>query len=215
MQDSLNRSLFPDGVVLETLEDLTLAEELSIPEQALVAKAVPKRVNEFRAGRHCARQALRRLGIEGFDLLAGPNREPLWPSGVVGSISHSDHYAVAAVAAVGNIQSLGIDIEQAKPLAQGMLKIVATHDEIQMINGLSADKPWDALLFSAKEAFYKAWFPLTGSKLDFHDVLVTFLPSESQFQVRILTDDGLLSRNVSGRFLFSHDLIWTSTTVTT
>lgn len=215
MQDSLTRSLFPDGVVLETLEDLTLAEELSIPEQALVAKAVPKRVNEFRAGRHCARQALRRLGIDRFDLLAGPNREPLWPSGVVGSISHSDHYAAAAVAAVGNIQSLGIDLEQAKPLARGTLKIVATPDEIQMISDFPANKPWDTLLFSAKEAFYKAWFPLTRSKLDFHDVLVTLCPDQNQFQVRILTEDGLESRNMTGRFLFSKDTIWASTTVTT
>lgn len=212
MSNSLTQRLFPSGVILETLEDLSRAEPLTARELLLVSKAVPKRVNEFRAGRHCARHALRKLGIENFELLKGPNREPIWPKGVVGSISHSEKYAAAAVASSKMFKSLGIDIEGAKPLADGLCHTIATPDEIRMLTTLPGEWPWDTLLFSAKESFYKAWFPLTRKVLEFHDVRVDIEPMAERFGIQILKKE-YPPLNIIGRFVFTEDMIWTSATV--
>lgn len=213
MSNSLTQRLFPDDVILETLDDPSRAEPLTARELPLVSKAVPKRVDEFRAGRHCARQALRKLGIEEFDLLKGPNREPIWPTGVVGSISHSEKYAAAAVAPSQAYRSIGIDIERAKPLADGLLKTIGTPDEIRMLSTLPSDQHWDTLLFSAKEAFYKAWFPITRKVLEFHDVRVDLEPLEERFVAQLINYQYYEKYGpikINGRFVFTEDMIWTS-----
>ncbi|MFN7874035.1 MAG: 4'-phosphopantetheinyl transferase [Pirellula sp.] len=210
MSNSLTQRLFPSGVILEILEDPSRAEPLTARELQLVSKAVPKRVDEFRAGRHCARHALRKLGIEEFDLLKGPNREPIWPAGVVGSISHSDKYAAAAVASSQVYRSIGIDIERAKPLAMGLIKTIGSPDEIRMVDSLAGDRPWDTLLFSAKEAFYKAWFPVTRTVLEFHDVRVDIKPAEERFVVQLMNHEQYRTMEITGRFLVTEDMIWTS-----
>lgn len=213
MSNSLTQRLFPNSVILETLDDPSRAEPLTARELQLVSKAVPKRVDEFRAGRHCARHALRKLGIEEFDLLKGPNREPIWPAGVVGSISHCEKYAAAVVASSQAYRSIGIDIERAKPLANGLLKTIGTPDEIRMLSTLPSDQFWDTLLFSAKEAFYKAWFPVTRTVLEFHDVHVELAPQEERFVAQLINHqhrEQFGPIKINGRFLFTEDMIWTS-----
>ena len=92
------RTLFPAGVVAVTATSKMLHGILYPEEAASIKRAVPKRWREFTAGRLCAREALRRLGIERHPILVGEHREPLWPSGVVGTLSHCDDCYGAAVA---------------------------------------------------------------------------------------------------------------------
>jgi 4'-phosphopantetheinyl transferase EntD len=50
---------------------------------------------------------------------------------------------------------------------------------------------WDRLLFSAKEAVYKAWFPLVGEWLDHQEAEIRFHPQERTF-IAQLSRDGLI-----------------------
>ena len=87
----------------------------------LVARAVDRRRAEFTTVRTCARIALGRLGLPPAPLLTGSKREPLWPAGVVGSITHCDGYRAAAVARASEVAAIGIDAEPHDPLPDGIL----------------------------------------------------------------------------------------------
>jgi 4'-phosphopantetheinyl transferase EntD len=68
-------------------------------------------------------------------------------------------------------------------------------------------------LFSAKEAVYKAWFPLTRSWLGFDEATVSFL-SDRRFTVRLLSpgpeEDGRRLTAFPGRWLVRHGLVLTA-----
>jgi 4'-phosphopantetheinyl transferase EntD len=96
-------------------------EALLPEEEVLVARAVGQRRAEFTTVRTCARIALGRLGLPPAPLLSGPKREPLWPAGVVGSITHCDGYRAAAVARASEVAAIGIDAEPHDPLPAGIL----------------------------------------------------------------------------------------------
>ena len=159
-------AILPAGV-LSAEAVLPIAEDWA-EAQSLVSTALPRRQNEFIAGRLLARTLLERLGHPGFLVSIGSQREPLWPSDVGGSIAHSwNIYGAGRVAvAVTPQQSVGIDLEPDQPLPA---------DVLEFIRGKGDDwgRGYPARLgFSAKEAFYKAIFPLTGRFLDFHEVAV-------------------------------------------
>ncbi|MFJ4770748.1 4'-phosphopantetheinyl transferase [Streptomyces uncialis] len=158
--------------------------ELFPEEELLVAGAVEQRRREFTTGRRCARQALARLGVPRAPLRAGPRGEPLWPDGVIGSISHCAGYRVAAVARRADVLALGVDAEPVGPLPEGVLDAVTVAGERTALERCRRAAPgvcWDRVLFSAKESVYKAWFPLTGRPLDFLDAFVRLDPVRGVF----------------------------------
>lgn len=150
-------------------EDVLLAGELDA-----VRNATPKRRQEFTAGRFCARGALQKFGVPPLPIPQGLYREPLWPTGFVGSITHSFGYAAAVVARKTTLQSVGIDVEPREDLPTGVLDLIATTRDRRHMESLPRRMCWDRLLFSVKESVFKAWFPLTHCWLDFDDVHVTF-----------------------------------------
>jgi len=160
-------------------------------EQALVATAVEKRRLEFARGRQCARAALRRLGLPDTPLLTGREREPLWPSDVVGSITHTSGMCLAAVARRERYTGVGIDVEPASPLEPRLARRVAT--EVEM-NALGSMAPLLAarVIFSAKESFYKCQFYLSRQFLDF-DAVEIELEARGDFSLRLLVDAGPLA----------------------
>jgi len=161
-------------------------------EEAVIAVAVAKRRLEFTRGRHCARSALRRLGLADAPLLPGSKGEPLWPPGVIGSITHTDELCLAAVGWKSSYEGVGIDVEPARPLQPAVAQRIATEAEMQALEGMSS---WltARLVFSAKEAFYKCQFHRTRAWLGFSDVSIE-LSADGQFLVRLLIDVGALTR---------------------
>ncbi|MEU1183223.1 4'-phosphopantetheinyl transferase superfamily protein [Streptomyces sp. NPDC005820] len=159
-----------------------------------MAHAVESRRREFTTVRHCARTALARFGFAGPPLLPGRSGAPRWPDGIVGSMTHRAGYRAAAVARVRHTAALGIDAEPDLPLPAGMPEAVSLHEERARMPQLRAAVPsvaWDRLLFSAKEAVYKVWFPLTGRLLDFPEADIVFAvpPSgvrQGTFRARLL-----------------------------
>lgn len=160
---------------------------VSAHEESAVAGAVNKRVQEFRGGRTCAHRALYELGEFG-PILSGPRGEPVWPPGVVGSITHCVGYRAAAVSRPAVVRAVGTDAEPHAPVPSELHDLVASVEEQDALAQLSRDHPdihWHRVLFSAKESIYKAWFPITARWLGFDDVSVRIDARAGRFAVSI------------------------------
>lgn len=147
-------------------------------EEVAVAGAAARRRAEFTTGRACARRALAQLGLAATPVVVGHHREPIWPAGVVGSLTHCHGYRSAAVAQVGDVLGIGIDAEPCAPLPDGVLDVVASLEEQAALQTMASEVPMDRVLFSAKEAVYKAWFPLMHRWLDYRDAVVNLLDDD-------------------------------------
>jgi len=121
------------------------------------------------AARWIAHGLLADVGVNGFAILRAPSGTPVWPDGITGSLAHDDDMAVAAVAHVAHIASLGIDVEPAQPLPDDILALVATPaDRTNAAERHLAGR----ILFCAKEAVYKAVYPLDREVLGYEDITV-------------------------------------------
>ncbi|MCO1574762.1 4'-phosphopantetheinyl transferase superfamily protein [Crossiella sp. SN42] len=208
--------LLPDGVhAAEVVGDDPTAYLLP-EEHAAVERAVERRRKQYTQARTCARRALAALGLPEQPILRGPKREPLWPNGIVGSITHCEGYCAAAVADRAGIRSVGIDAEIHDVLPPGVQRMVAVPAEQEWLAGAGDGLHWDRVLFSAKESVYKAWFPITGAWLGFQDAELTF-DREGGFRARILIEppvvDGYRVDGFTGRYLVRDGLVLTSVVV--
>jgi 4'-phosphopantetheinyl transferase EntD len=161
-------------------------------EEPLIAKSVAKRRNEFVTVRYCARQALGELGVAPVPILKGDKGEPCWPDGIVGSLTHCTGFRGAAVGRTGAVRSVGIHAEPHDLLPHRVLEAIRLPAERAELATMPTDLHWDRILFCAKEATYKAWFPLTHRWLGFEDAHITFGVDETGtagvFESRILID---------------------------
>ncbi|HEX3789543.1 MAG TPA: 4'-phosphopantetheinyl transferase superfamily protein [Pseudonocardiaceae bacterium] len=190
-------------------------------EESIVARAVAKRRREVTNARSCARRALREL--TGPDQPApaiprGEKGEPVWPAGVVGSMTHTAGYCAAVVASATRVRSVGIDAEVHGELPDGVLRYIGFGAELDQLAGLpAAGVWWDRVLFSAKESVYKVWFPLTRRWLGFEDAAVTLDPAEGTFRAKILVDgstpEGPPLTELAGRFLVREGFVLTVITL--
>ena len=165
------RELFGDAPVLVRSAPVDLAryERLSAPEQAAVSQASVKRQREYATARDLARGALRELGVDAFDLLNGDDRAPIWPAGIVGSISHCDTRAFVALGRAAEVGSVGIDVEHRTELKRDLWRMTLLPEEIAWLNTqASAGRGRLALaMFTAKEALYKAQYPRSTEYMGF------------------------------------------------
>ncbi|MGH3437175.1 MAG: 4'-phosphopantetheinyl transferase family protein [Sciscionella sp.] len=189
-------------------------------EEAVVARAVDKRRREFTTVRHCARRALAELGFQPAPLLPGPRGAPRWPEGAVGSMTHCKGYRAAAVARASQVRTIGIDAEPHDALPSGVLDAIGLTEEKRALEQLAAAGGtvcWDRLLFCAKEAVYKAWFPLTGRWLGFSDASVAIDPVARTFHARLQVVGpevgGTVLSGFSGRWLIGNGLVLAAVTV--
>jgi 4'-phosphopantetheinyl transferase EntD len=183
-------------------------------EETLVARATEKRRQEFTAGRECARSALSALGIPVVPILRGYRGAPQWPDGIVGSITHCAGYCAAAVARAHDLVTIGLDAEPDAALPGGVLELISQPAERARLRELAAAAPgigWDRLLFCAKEAVYKAWFPLTGQWLGFADADITIDATERVFTARLQVPAPVINgsplTSFTGRWLAGDGLI--------
>jgi enterobactin synthetase component D len=190
-----------DYTVCELIFDLAAYSDSYYKQLAIVfpeamTKAVIKRKAEFLAGRYAARQCIEKLQIESkkhshlffgdvFDLQAGVHKSPLWPKGIVGSISHTNSRACALVANTENYKGVGIDIENWLPNSaceQIASLILAKNDHtfLKKINSISHSR-FLTLIFSAKESLFKALYPSVGYYFDFKDAEVIQMDYKQQY----------------------------------
>lgn len=201
--------ILPGQVAIAEAFDDRIAAPLFEAEEAVIKRAVAKRRREFATVRRCARQALADLDVPPAPIIPGARGAPRWPAGAVGSMTHCDGYRAAAVARAGRIASIGIDAEPHGPLPSGVLDMIALAEEHRMIAELpvSDGVRWDRLLFSAKEAVYKAWFPLTRRWLGFEDAAIRLDPAGG-FHARLLIQGPVTE--FTGRWLLGDGLLITA-----
>jgi 4'-phosphopantetheinyl transferase EntD len=139
-------------------------------ELGAFAKSVVKVRRASGAARIVARELLGQLGRARGAIPKGESGAPVWPEGLVGSLAHDAEIAVAAIAMRQDFLSLGVDVEPAEALDPDIFEMVATATERRRMQD---DRLGGRLLFSVKEAVYKAAYPLDNMFLDHHDVEVS------------------------------------------
>jgi 4'-phosphopantetheinyl transferase EntD len=168
------KALFPDGVAAAELRGAGDASLLMPAEAKCIGGAVQSRIQEFAAGRSCARLALSQFGIHDFPLAVGSDRQPAWPPSMVGSITHTADLCAAVVGEAARFVGLGVDSEVVGGVKPELWPKICVPRETAWLRSLPPleQAPAAALIFAAKEAFYKCQYPATGEFLSFHDIRI-------------------------------------------
>ena len=142
------------------------------------------RKEHYRSGRICAREVLSKLGTLGQPVLRDPQtREPLWPEGISGAITHSGKWAAAAAGKTSDVLGIGIDLEDLERQVDSRIsRHVCIPEEQKWLQECGEDFLEQNLkiIFSAKESIFKAFFPYTRTYLHFHDARI--LMEQTLFQ---------------------------------
>lgn len=180
-------SLLPDWVSVLEMDPAIADGAMLLPEErTFVAAAVEQRRREFAAGRSLARSLLAGLGKEA-PLRREADGRPAWPSGIVGSITHCATLAAVAIASADDCAGIGIDIEANRPLPPGVARLILCEQEQQWIGRSDPSLVAETLLrvFCAKEALYKAIYPLARCALPLHALTVERCPRTEGFVARL------------------------------
>jgi enterobactin synthetase component D / holo-[acyl-carrier protein] synthase len=180
----------PVGIGIRRRSDGTLPE-LDPREEALLGRnAVQSRRLMFALGRAAARDALAGLDIGPVPIGRGPGGEPLWPGGIVGAITHAGEVAIAVVGRRADYAGLGIDLEE---LARGpsprVARLVCRPGEMEWVQA-EPGSPRLMMLFSAKEAIFKAVYPIEGVWFGFGDAELGWRDDRGSFAARLLKSPG-------------------------
>jgi 4'-phosphopantetheinyl transferase EntD len=169
LEEALER-LAPAGVLIGHRLISPGDEDALTPEEAA---SIPSIVPEVRrasgAARIVARQLMQQLGFAPAAIRKDRSGMPLWPAGLVGSLAHDERVAVAALAHARDVQALGIDVEPALPLPPELRDLVLSRREQE---SLGDDPLTPRVVFAAKEAVYKAVYPLDRVFLEFGHIEV-------------------------------------------
>lgn len=160
------------------------------PGEFTVDAAKQKRKREFELGRRCTDELLLRLDSSG-PVGTNPDRSPSWPNGIVGSITHSTHWTWAAVAKEDNFRSIGIDTELiVEPHTLESIQMMILSDKEAEVLQDSGLNPLQSLsvAFSAKEAFYKCWYPIRAEFFGFKQAEIESASSD-HVRIRSLQDN--------------------------
>jgi 4'-phosphopantetheinyl transferase EntD len=211
-------TLVPASACAELFSDASESTMFS-SEAATVSNAVTERRREFATVRYCARKALLKMGVPPGPILPDVDGAPRWPVGVVGSMTHCSGYRAAVVAPSRELSGIGIDAEPHAAVPRPALDLILRDTERARLRALADARPdvhWDRVLFCAKEAVYKAWFPATRRWLDFGDVSVT-LRLDGTFRARLHRGPGPAGIDLSGfsgRWMVGRGLVLAGTSVT-
>ena len=217
----LDASLFPDAarfcyvITDKQHPDLQNYHGLHPLAQALVSHSVDIRKAEFGDARWCAHQALSDLGEWNHEpILRGERGMPLWPRDITGSMTHTEGFRAAVVAPKTHVRSMGLDAEPAQPLPREVISSIARPGEMPQLERLQDEgiECADRLLFCAKEATYKAWFPMTHRWLGFEEAEID-IRSDGSFVSYLLVRPTPVPF-ISGRWMLDDGYVIAATAVT-
>lgn len=202
----------PSGVVVAAEDPAAPPEGLFDAEALAMARAAPARRAEFAAGRRAAHRAMERLGLPPAPVAMGPDRAPVWPRGLIGSISHCEGACVALVAQAGTLRAVAVDVEPDADLPGELVPVVCSESERAWLSGLAPGMAgrMARLIFSAKECVYKLQFPVTGKLLEFSDMEVDIDLLHQQFSTRFTGSRGVSMTGWCpvGRFGMVHGILF-------
>jgi 4'-phosphopantetheinyl transferase EntD len=177
--------------------DALLPEELPA-----IARARDRRAHEFATGRRLVRCAMDDLGVAACAVPRAEDRSPIWPAGLMGSITHANDLAIAAVARAGDFRGVGIDLEEPERITEPLFGKLFTESERARLDGVDPRLP--GLMFSAKEAGYKAVNPSVGKFIGFQEAEVDVDWPSRTLRLRYIGDHApnrIMSEGV-GHFCF-------------
>lgn len=185
-------------------------------ERSAIGSAVAKRQHEFAVARILVRRALASMGRRASALLNGKDRAPIWPTGVVGSITHTAGYCAVALAEQTAMASLGIDVEEATPLSAAVYPVICSETERAWLSTRSAaERAWlGKLLFSIKESVYKLQYPQTGTFLGFDAVEVVVDVTRGTWHATFRVEAGVrfpIGHVVAGRWAHEDGFVASAT----
>ncbi len=219
--DSRLARLFPGGVSVAMLDldgvaeiDDRVGNRAGLDCENELVRATSQRRREYSAGRVCARRALGYFGHEQAPLPRDADRVPIWPHGIVGSLSHCTDLCVAAVARAQVFHGIGIDVECAGELGCDLNDMICTNDEMAFARVTPAPRAsgWSKVIFSAKESVYKCLYPAHRIPFDFLDVRLSIDPERGTFRAKIVFEGSQVGprQGISGRFHCTSSHILTS-----
>ena len=184
-----------------------------------IQRSVRKRQAEFYFGRLAASQALAQYGLSQVEVQSGKFREPIWPVGIVGSITHQSKFAAAVVLDQQGHAGIGIDIESIiqTSMQDAMFATVVSATEVKYLRSLTADLTLNTLLsvtFSAKESFFKATFNTVGRYFDFDMIEVIHIDLHKR-SIAFVIQQTLCKGLEAGTACFAHFELFDTDTVFT
>ena len=205
-------SLFDLPVVAHRFAGTATPGDVHPEEAALVASAVAKRQHEFAAGRLCAHASLACLGVTSAPILRAGSA-PIWPAGSLGSISHTQGEIAAVACRSSLVRGLGIDIEWTDRVHQKLERQICVEREVAWLDARGSEERsrYAALIFSAKEAFYKCQYSVTEGWLGFRDAWVEI--GEGTFTIRLTDPESALPgelHELSGAYRFDEPYVYTA-----
>jgi 4'-phosphopantetheinyl transferase EntD len=167
------RDQLPPDIALGS-DDPRLPPVGLMPGEA-IGGMVPKRLAEFAAGRRAARAAIVQAGMVPAAIPHGPDRAPIWPEGVTGSISHCADLCIALAGRSMNWAGLGVDIEPEHDLEAALWPEILRPEERVWLDSLApSDRGVMALaIFVAKEAVYKAQYGISRTLFGFDALAIS------------------------------------------
>lgn len=208
---ALTQTVFPDDLSIVVGDPKVRPVTIDPAEAACIANAVPQRQTEFHAGRQAVRTAMSKQGVLDQSVLCHADRSPIWPKGLVGSISHNHQACLAVVGRSSNWASVGVDLEDDSELNADIIPEICIRAELAWINKLPHQRRASAakLIFCAKEATYKAQYPLTGVLFGFEHLHIEISQQTAQFQARFLASAGRFEKGatLTGRYAHAAGVI--------
>jgi 4'-phosphopantetheinyl transferase EntD len=191
-------SPFPEFVSFSVKTGDTLGDFTLSPEEATVLsdRACKKRRDEFNLGRAACHSALKKAGFTyPPPVLKGSLNEPIWPNGFVGALTHAGLIAICAICPCSHAMGIGVDLEELEgvenQIPENAYDMIGTGSELGWVK---ADKALSEvrikMLFSAKEAAFKAFSPHAMEYLDFKEAIFQWDDKKGFFSCRLLKQIG-------------------------
>jgi 4'-phosphopantetheinyl transferase EntD len=169
--------------------------------------ASSKRILEATTVRACARRLLANEGIHDHPFVPSTDGRSPWPDTVVGSMTHTRGYRAVALGYRRRYLAIGIDAERAIPLSQAVLEAVQHPADVSTVT----HPLWTAILFSAKEATFKACSSAGFDVRHPLDISIR-LGSSGSFEATLPSVPSV-SGQLSGRWGISHAHVMTAVVV--
>ena len=202
---SAHSFVLPDGFSLIVGKVNQYQQALSLIEERSVQLTNQYRRKEFIAGRTIAKEAFRSIGWCVSDIPKGGNGCPIWPEGLLGSISHTKGFCGAYVGIDASSIAVGFDIEKVEPLAENIWSTFTTKAEIFQASSLKInDQLFANILFSAKEACFKALYPIfLIDTPDISQLSISVTPSNKMLKIECSVAEVVCT----GCIMFTKDLL--------